>query len=167
MSASSESDPLISLSYLEKIVLPSFKAEIMNEITGTAVDLTGDALLGEANENATEVSAPVADNAESADGQESTTLPSATYTLIELSQGELIMAESICEFIVRPGSHVACVSPFEAQGIADITNGKEVLDGEEVSINAYCLIPRGGDGRGLKVVGEKAYIMIRGDYTIV
>ena len=70
------------------------------------------------------------------------------------------------EFIVRPGSNVCAVSPFPSQGIADITNGIEVLDGEKISINAYCLIPRGADGRGMTVVSEKAYIMIRGDYTI-
>ena len=76
------------------------------------------------------------------------------------------MADSICEFIVRPGSRVAVISPFPSQGVADITNGIEVLGGENVSINAYCLIPRGADGRGLTVLSEKAYIMIRGDYTI-
>ena len=80
--------------------------------------------------------------------------------------GQTILADSICEFIVRPGSRVVAVSPFPGQGIADITNGIEVLGGEQISINAYCLIPRGGDGRGLTVIGERAYIMIRGDYTI-
>ena len=160
MTASSESDPLISLSYLEKIVLPSFKQEILSEITGAAPDLSSDIITEQAKEvSSTPTRAEV--------NVDEVVIPTASYTLIELSKGELIMAESICEFIVRPGSHVECVSPFEAQGIADITNGVEVLNGTEISINAYCLIPRGGDGRGLKVVGEKAYIMIRGDYTIV
>ena len=159
MTASSEGDPLISLSYLEKIVLPSFKEEIMNELTGVAPDLSDDIITEQADTPAQET---VPD---SNDSQQP--VPTASYTLLELREGEYIMAESICEFIIRPGSHVVCVSPFEAQGIADITNGIEVLDGNEISINAYCLIPRGGDGRGLRVIGEKAYIMIRGDYTIV
>ncbi len=90
----------------------------------------------------------------------------SSYELLELTQGKTIIADSICEFIVRPGSKVTAVSPFPSQGIADITKGIEVMNGEAISINSYCLIPRGGDGRGIKVVGEKAYIMIRGDYTI-
>lgn len=160
MSASSESDPLISLSYLEKIVLPSFKQEILSEISGSEIDLSDDII----TEQVQETVSPSENEAVNVD---EVIVPTASYTLIELSRGELVIAESICEFIIRPGSHVACVSPFEAQGIADITNGKEVLAGEEFAINAYCLIPRGGDGRGLKVVSDKAYIMIRGDYTIV
>jgi len=91
---------------------------------------------------------------------------SKSYELIELTQGNTVLADSICEFIVRPGSKVTAVSPFPSQGIADITKGIEVMNGEAISINSYCLIPRGKDGRGIKVVGEKAYIMIRGDYTI-
>ena len=80
--------------------------------------------------------------------------------------GQTVMANSICEFIVRPGSKVEAISPFPEQGIADITNGIEVLNGDIISLNAYCLIPRGNDGRGMKVLSEKAYIMIRGEYTI-
>ena len=37
---------------------------------------------------------------------------------------------------------------------------------ETIAINAYCIIPRGADGRGFKVISDKAFIMIRGDYTI-
>ena len=80
----------------------------------------------------------------------------ATYKLLELNRGQSVMASSICEFIVRPGSKVNVISPFPTQGVADITNGVEVLSGQAVSINAYCLIPRGGDGRGITVVSDKA-----------
>ena len=86
--------------------------------------------------------------------------------VVELKKGQTVYAESVIELIVRPGSKVTCVSPFEVQGIADITLGKEVMNGEELAINSYCIIPRGKDGRGFKINSEKAYIMIRGDYRI-
>ena len=152
VSAYSDNDPLVTLSYIKEILFPAFKAEIISEISGTTNDgAFEEEFMGESN------AAVYTDNQSAAD---------ATYTLIELDYGQTVTADSICEFIVRPGSKVNAVSPFPAQGIADITNGVEVLNGEQISINAYCLIPRGSDGRGMTVVSEKAYIMIRGDYTI-
>ena len=89
-----------------------------------------------------------------------------TYELLELTAGQTVLCDSAVEIIVRPGSLVTVVSPFEAQGIADITNGNELLNNIEIPINAYCIIPRGKDGRGFYVHSENAYIMIRGEYTI-
>ena len=127
-SAYTNDDPLITLSYLNEIVIPSLKNEL-----GTSSSSEG---------------------------------ASNTYQLIELSKGQTVMANSICEFIARPGSYVSVISPHENQGIADITNGTELYNGSQVPMNAYCLIPRGKDGRGFRVDSQKAYIMIRGDYTI-
>lgn len=145
-SAYTDSDPLITLSYLQEIFAPSLKQEILAEA----------------------VTVPAGSDVTQAPSSVDEAVPQGanSYTLLELSLGQTVMADSICEFIVRPGSRVAVISPFPSQGVADITNGIEVLGGENVSINAYCLIPRGADGRGLTVLSEKAYIMIRGDYTI-
>ncbi len=170
VSAYTDDDPLITLSYLEQVVVPALKEEL--------IDFIGESLIdgkSSQNEEVQSEKEPQKDNKEESvnetqsEGEiqsETTSASIGTYTLLELTKGQEITAESICEFIVRPGSKVIAVSPFEAQGIADITNGIEVLDGDEISINAYCLIPRGGDGRGMKIESESAYIMIRGEYTI-
>ncbi len=157
VSAYTEDDPLITLSYLEQVVLPAFKDEILGLVGLASFDDPDDEYIDASEYPEDEEE----NNIESADS-----MADATYSLLELSYGDTVMAESICEFIVRPGSEVVAVSPFPAQGIADITNGIEVLDGDYISINAYCLIPRGSDGRGMRVESENAYIMIRGDYTI-
>ena len=131
--ASNDTDPLITLSYLEKVAMPKVKTEILAEVSGssnTSIEKSG------------------------------------SYAVVELKKGQTVYAESVIELMVRPGSKVTCVSPFEDQGIADITLGKEVMNGEELAINSYCIIPRGKDGRGFKINSEKAYIMIRGDYKI-
>lgn len=173
-SAYSDNDPLITLSYLEQIFAPSLKEEIIAQVNSITPAEDSQESVPAINENyeAAE-NIDEAENAQQVDNSEQTeTVPtqnsseSKSYTLLELTLGQTVMADSICEFIVRPGSRVAAVSPFPAQGIADITNGIEVLSGEMISINAYCLIPRGSDGRGISVLSEKAYIMIRGDYTI-
>ena len=124
---SSDEDPLVTLSYLNEVVIPKLKAE-----------------LGASSQNGN----------------------NGSYETLELDIGDTLLAKSALEIIVRPGSIVTAVSPFKQQGIADITNGNELYDGDEFAINAYCIIPRGNDGRGVRVFSEKAYILIRGEYEI-
>ncbi len=137
VSYSEGSDPLVTLSYLTEIILPQFKKDVLMEV---AKGDTGNT------------------NAASAE--------SSSYTLLELKCGQKLYAESVLELIVRPGSEVCVISPFDEQGIANITGSKEYLDGDAVEHNAYCLIPRGGDGRGIEVLNEKSYILVRGEYSI-
>ncbi|MBQ6898612.1 MAG: hypothetical protein IJN70_06465 [Clostridia bacterium] len=125
MSAYSDDDPLITLSYLQQIFAPSFKQEIITEVTGTLQDDTEPETIPAATE-----SENVPENIDNITNNTA----SNTYTLLELSLGQTVMADSICEFIVRPGSKVTAVSPFPSQGIADITNGIEVLGGEQIAI---------------------------------
>lgn len=157
VSAYNEDDPVITLSYLYEVAFPALKQDILEAI-GQAPD-------DDTQEQNVEIPAVsiTDEEPESVDGGET---ESQSYTLLELEQGQTVLADSICEFISRPGSTITVVSPFETQGIADITNGQELYNGMEVPINAYCIIPRGSDGRGFTVTSQKAYIMIRGEYTI-
>ena len=87
------------------------------------------------------------------------------YEVITLTKGQSLYAASSLEFILRPGSSAAVVSPVTANGIADLTNGSELYNGQNIPINSYCLIPR-GDGRGIICTSDTAYIMVRGSYEI-
>lgn len=161
LSYSQGSDPLVTLSYLTDIILPQMKKDIIAEV---AVQFdNSDNAAEDNNEAEKEPQTEVTENTETATPDASAT---GTYTLLELENGQCVYTNSILEFIVRPGSDVCVVSPFDAQGVADITNGTEHLNGVAVPINAYCLIPRGADGRGIEVVNEKSYILVRGDYYI-
>lgn len=167
---SSDEDPLITLSYLTDIVIPKLKNEITDEYksyisenTSSKDNISDDdssLLIPDNSDNSNESNeSENSDNSGVVDGGNS-------YTLLELNLGQKVLANSATEIIVRPGSIVSVVSPFDEQGIADITNGVEVLNGREISINSYCIIPRGNDGRGFYVHSDKAYVMIRGEYTI-
>ena len=151
VSFSQNSDPLVTLSYLTDIILPQLKKDIIADVS---------------------VNIPYNNNEEitQAPAEQPTETPSAenigTYTLLELDKGQTVYTKTALEFIVRPGSEVHTVSPFADQGIADITNGKECLDGDKIEYNAYCLIPRGSDGRGFKIISDKAYVFVRGEYYI-
>ncbi len=152
---SSDEDPLVTLSYLNNVVIPQLKDELSALYTTSNDD--GSKVL--TDENSDESTG--ADVSLNSDGS-----AQGTYETIELNAGDTLSALSALEIIVRPGSIVTAVSPFEHQGVADITNGVELYNDDEFSVNAYCIIPRGNDGRGLYVISEKAYILIRGEYEI-
>jgi len=160
VSHSQNNDPLITLSYLNEIVLPQFRTEVLGDVDKK--------LNGSYVPNSSQpITTPVVDNTQQ--NTEATTAPSevnTSYTLLELTLGQCVYTNSTLELIVRPGSEVYAVSPFPEQGIANITHGKEYLNGDRIDINAYCLIPRGGDGRGFYVNNEKSYILVRGEYYI-
>ena len=101
------------------------------------------------------------------ENMDTVTMP-ATYQVVELKFGNRLVAKNgALELILRPGSRAVVLSPFEDQGIADLTNGAELLDGAELPINAYLLLPRADDGRAVEVTSDVAYLMIRGEYEIV
>ena len=88
------------------------------------------------------------------------------YVVLELLQGQkLTSLEGTVELIVRPGSSAQVISENADNGLSDISEMKEVLNGQEVGINHLLIIPR-NDGRGIVVTSEKAYVLVRGAYTI-
>lgn len=97
------------------------------------------------------------------------------YSTVFVPYGATIIAtgdDDTVTLILRSGSAIA-VSPYteqgKIQGINNLTEGTDILDGQNVPLFNNILIPRGGeDGRGVKVTSlDGAYFMIGGDYTIV
>lgn len=92
---------------------------------------------------------------------------SVGYDVLELEGGQFITSKGgTVELIVRPGSSAIVVSDIPENGLSDISEMKEILDGCEVGINHALIIPR-GDGRGIEITSDKAYVLIRGDYLVV
>ena len=137
----STSDPLISLSYLTKYV-----EEALKPINEKIAALTG----GES-------------------GGDGTTAPATTdaFVVIDLKPGQELQCTAATELILRSGSAVI-VSPFDNQGLCDMTAGVDLQVGSAVPKNHCLLIPRGNDGRGIKITGSgTAYVMVGGAYKIV
>ena len=90
------------------------------------------------------------------------------YEAIFVEYGKTVIApKSSIELILRSGSAVV-VSPFDSQGLSDITGGKDILNNYSITKDHALIIPRGGDGRGMRITSlEGAYVMIRGEYSIV
>ena len=154
----SATDPLISKSYLEQV----FKVQYDNQISAL-------------NKTITDLTAKI----EALEGQQGNT-PSAsavdaTYKVIRVTKGQrIICSESTTvstEIILRAGIAKAIAaysdhSDPDAQGLSDLTDSKELLNGDYLTINHYVIVPR-GDGRGVIVDSDEAYFMVRGPYTIV
>lgn len=148
----STSDPIISLSYLTKYVEEALKP-INDKIDALTNDKTDGGNTGD----------------DTTDGDDSTTPPAVAdaFVVIELKPGQELQCTAATELILRSGSAVI-VSPFDNQGLCDMTAGVDLRGGVAVPKNHCLLIPRGNDGRGIKITGSgTAYVMVGGAYKIV
>lgn len=157
----SSEDPLVSLSYLRNIfkqeMLDSLKNEIDAAVEERVQEITDGAVPAETE-------AP-AETTEPTEPTEPTESASSGFEVLELHAGQQLYALDACEIMLRSGSAV-CIAPDPTQGIADYTTAVEIYNAESLTKNHMCLIPR-GDGRGLLVLSEVSYIMVRGEYSIV
>lgn len=150
MAYDSSADPIISLSYITDI----FKPQILREV---------DSRIDNAVSKLSATTTQPADNTPAPDTSV-TTAPTG-YVVIELTAGDAVYASDACDIMLRAGQAV-CIAPDANQGIADYTDAVEIYNGQALTKNHMCLIPR-GDGRGVRAVSESVFIMIRGDYVVV
>lgn len=86
-------------------------------------------------------------------------------TIVEVKPGQTLMASAGAEFIVRAGK--AVIYSGDANGVADLTDGKDITNGGAVANNHLLSFPR--EGRGIKVQEGNKYnltVMVRGGYTV-
>ncbi|MGG4096779.1 hypothetical protein [Paenibacillus lautus] len=84
---------------------------------------------------------------------------------VALKPGKILIADAGTEFIVRSGN--AVIYTEVASGVADLTDGKDLLNGETAPKNHLLSFPR--EGRGIQVKeGQTSnlIVMVRGGYTI-
>lgn len=143
-------DPLVSLSYLNEVFWPRVQEAI--EEAGGFVDYE-DKETEETEETYIPEEPPVEEN-------------NFAYEVLNLAKGDILLAETPIELILRSGSANAYLSGSES-GIADLTAGVDLAEGTPVTANHLLLVPRGGDGRGLIVTSDSVYVMVRGGYTVV
>lgn len=162
----SANDPLISLSYIEKVLTPKYEEKI-DELT-------------KKYENATEIITMLQSTLTKAEGKiselekklangdtdtEVSTPVSSGYEVVYMKKGAKMLAKTPCEIILRTGS--AIVVSITSNGLNDITNGDELLNAVGVPLYHCLLVPRGNDGRGIQITSSDAYVMVRGEYEIV
>lgn len=87
----------------------------------------------------------------------------ATFQVIEVNKGQIVIGQAGTEMILRSGTAKAIAS--QSGGLSDLTAGKDLKSEENVPLNHLLLIPR-DDGRGLAITWDKTFIMVKGGYEI-
>lgn len=135
--AGSQSDPLVTLSYLTE----TFTGQVMDKV---------DQLLTRRNAQLTE---------ELSGGQASAG-PSQAYVAVTLSAGQILYGEAGCEVLLRSGS--AGCTASAAPGLVDTTSGGTIAGGAQLQANHLYLMT---DSRAVTTSGG-AVLLVRGGYTV-
>lgn len=105
------------------------------------------------------------DNGNNNSGNNNSSTSSDQVAIVTVKPGEKLMAAAGAEFIVRNGH--AVIYSADSNGVADLTDGKDVTNGQAVGNNHLMSFPRAG--RGIMVqdgVKTSLTVMVRGGYSI-
>ncbi|MDD4569556.1 MAG: hypothetical protein PHE70_05470, partial [Tepidanaerobacteraceae bacterium] len=87
---------------------------------------------------------------------------SMSFEIVYIEKDQRIIGDKGSEIILRSG--IATVVDSGNGGLADITAGKDTIDGENVIQNHLLIVPR-DDGRGVKAETDNVVLLVRGGYT--
>ena len=156
-------DPLVSLSYINEVLWPEIEDMIERAVSG--------GVIGRDDEDTEEDTETETESETETDTEEETTEEPQTevkgfeYEVLHLTENALLLSETPCEIILRSG-HAAAYLGGNDNGLADLTDGGELMEGDGLVANHLMMIPR-GDGRGVRITSAEAYIMVRGGYRSV
>lgn len=103
-------------------------------------------------------------NAKAADfaaGNGSASAP-ASFTVVNMSKGQTLIAAAGTELILRMGS--ATIVATEKGGLADTTFGEDLSNGTAMPANHLLIVPV-ADGRGITASND-VLVMVKGGYTL-
>lgn len=149
-----QTDPLITLSYLTKTVIPS----ILEQVDGKAAAHQQE-LVDKLDQSIRDYSAKM----EEIVGEETGAQNAATYTVVTLKKDQQLNMDIGCEVMLRVGT-AQCTSP-SAPGLINTTAGSSLNNGEALVTNHLYMATI--TGRGIKATANTVKVLVRGSYTIV
>jgi len=146
-----ENDPLVTLSYLEKTVLPGVVEEV-EEATEPKLDELEKALADQIAVYEQEMKSLAG----------SASVGSASYTLVTLTKDQTMYLDVGCELMLRVGS--ATVNAATSPALIDIATGGTINNGTSLTKNHLYMstIP----DRTLTPTAETVKLLVRGGYTV-
>lgn len=159
----SNNDPLISLSYLNKVI-DELKATLNlknqqqdDAITTISTQVSG---ISSASGNVLEVVELYANT---------TLLNNAGKSIVREGQskvlvGTRIIADAGTEIILRYSNGQTTAIASNLGGLSDVTGGYDIQNGQAIPANHLLIIPR-SDGRGVTIASHSIF-MIRGSYRV-
>ncbi|AEV67138.1 hypothetical protein [Acetivibrio clariflavus] len=166
-----DKDPLVTKSYVDK-VLASFSGSKDMDSKIAALTTKNDELtktLETQTKKVEELTKAVNDLYEKNEKLEERLAIIETYGKfipLELTENQKLMAGESAEIILRGGKAKAIGG--QGGGLSDITSGTgaDINTDQDVPLNHLLLVSR-DDGRGIKIVSKKAWVLVKGPYEIV
>ncbi len=155
-SVGSQSDPLVTLSYLNDTFLGEVLQSVDEKLTSR------DAALRQETEQAVEKAQRELLGQLGGSVTDSTGGVAASYTAVELSAGQTLYGEAGCEVLLRRGSAKCVAADKTTPGLVDVTSGASLGNGGALLENHLYLLP---DARGVQASGAVT-LLVRGTYTI-
>ncbi|MBO4914221.1 MAG: hypothetical protein J5449_03360 [Oscillospiraceae bacterium] len=156
----SESDPLVTLSYLNDTFLPQLLTKVDEKLAERDRALS-DKLDAKVSADAQRLSEQYGAGTGQSGGS-SGSGQYDTFTVVTLSQNQTLYGEIGCEVMLRVGSAV-CVTP-STPGLIDETDGSTLGGGKELAQNHLYMMTI--DDRGVKATAATVKLLVRGGYTI-
>ena len=155
--AGSESDPLVTLSYLND----TFLAQVLGKVD-EQLETRDKALSSKLDEQMKKDAAALAERYGAETVVSGATGKSNTFTVITLAGGETLYGEIGCEVMLRVGT-ANCVSP-SSPGLIDETDASILEGGKALTKNHLYMMTI--DERGVKATAATTKLLVRGGYTI-
>lgn len=138
LAAGSSRDPLVTLSYLNDTFMNNVLARVDEKIAARTGQQLPPSSLG------------------------STSVSSASFAVVTLSDGQTLTGDIGCEVMLRVGTAV-CVAP-SSPGLIDETGGTTLNNGSALAQNHLYMMTI--DGRGVQAAAGTTKLLVRGGYTI-
>ncbi len=137
-------DPVVTKSYVDQQILKAIQGGTIATQTPTATP------------KPTATTAPVTTPSQNSSDESK---------IVDVKPGQTLIAAAGAEFIVRAGK--AVIYSQDSNGVADLTDGKDLTNGQAAPSNHLLSFPR--DGRGIAVQSDQTLalvVMVRGGYTL-
>jgi len=157
----SEQDPIVTQSYVEqkseqlKYYIDSLIAKVNDDNTAQTQEIAGlKAELAIKDQEIAKLTEDINKVSESAAGR---------FQAVEMKKNQILIAGEGAEIIPRSGKFSAIYGANG--GLSDITSARDLKNAEAIVMN-HMLIASRGDGRGLKALADKSFLIIKGTYTL-
>jgi len=137
----SDQDPLVTLSYLNETFMKSIMDQVDQKIAARNTQIAQQM---------------------SGQGAGTGTEAVSTFTVVTMSQGQVLTGDIGCEVMLRVGT-AACVSPSNP-GLIDETAASVLNNGGALVQNHLYMMTI--EGRGVKATAATTKLLVRGSYTI-
>lgn len=152
LAAGDKGDPLITLSYLTRTATP----EILEQVEEQAEERQTE-LLEKFNAAIDEYKGQLKKAEEEKESQ-----MSATYTVVTLTNGQVMNLGVGCEVMLRVGS--ASVSAATSPALIDVSSGETLSNGEGLKTNHLYMATIAD--RSVTAAADTVKVLVRGEYTV-